>query len=261
MLKTPKNYITRPKKIAIITGASSGLGAEFALQIDSSEKLDEIWLIARRKKNLEAVAKKLTTPTVILDIDLSKTDSLALLSNRLEKQKPDIRILVNNAGYGAVGYSSEIALKKQVGMVDLNIRALTELTLMSLIYTKKGSRIIQIASSAGFAPMANFNVYAATKAYVIHFSYALAWELRKNRVSVTAVCPGPIKTEFYEVASGNESPRLAADPLEVVKLALSDSKKGRAYSIYGFPIKFYRYMSLFIPDKWIVWFTGKVKFA
>jgi len=256
-----KNYIQHRRNIAIITGASSGLGWEFAREIDNEPELEEIWLVARRKKNLDILSKKLKKKSVILTLDLQKPDSILLLKKKLEKENPNILFLVNNAGIGAVGYASEISIQRQTEMIDLNVRALTEITLLAIPFMKQNSRIIQIASSAGFAPMANFAVYAATKAYVIHFSYALNGELKNQKISVNIVCPGPVKTEFFEVASGNKPPRLAADPLDVVRLALKDAKKGKTFSIYGLPIKIYSVIVKWLPRKLILWFTKKVKFA
>ena len=163
-----KNYIQHRKNIAIVTGASSGLGWEFAREIDNEPGLEEIWLIARRKKNLEQLAKKLKKKPVVLSLDLQNPDGIAQLKKKLERENPRIHYLVNNAGIGAVGYASEISLHRQTEMIDLNVRALTEITIFSIPFMSENSKIIQIASSAGFAPMANFAVYAATKAFIIN---------------------------------------------------------------------------------------------
>ncbi|MBE7410966.1 MAG: SDR family NAD(P)-dependent oxidoreductase [Leptospiraceae bacterium] len=256
-----KNYIQPRKKIAIITGASSGLGWEFSREIDNEKEIEEVWLIARRKKNLDTLSKKLKNKPVVLTLDLQNPNSISQLQKKLEKENPIIRFLVNNAGIGAVGFAKEISSERQIGMVDLNVKALTKITLLSIPYMQEGSSIIQIASSAGFAPMANFAIYAASKAFVIYFSEGLRAELKEEKIHVCTVCPGPVKTEFFEGASGNKPPRLAADPVEVVRLAMKDTKKGKAFSIYGFPMKLYYTLVNFLPKSLILWFTKKVKFA
>ncbi|MBU6163152.1 MAG: SDR family NAD(P)-dependent oxidoreductase, partial [Myxococcales bacterium] len=174
--------------IAIVTGASAGLGEEFARQLNATADLDEIWLIARRSDRLHALAEELTrTRSRVLALDLTSAADLQTFRTTLDTVKPRVRWLVNNAGFGKMGAFDSVATEKNLEMIDLNVRALTELTQRVLPYMPADSQIVQVASSAGFSPMTHFAVYAATKAYVVHFSQALGAELRPRGIRVTAV--------------------------------------------------------------------------
>lgn len=196
-------------KIAIVTGASSGLGREFVRQITRLYKnLDEIWVVARRAERLEELKEKLPVYIRVFAGDMEEDLIYKQVLNRLENQNPDVRMLVNAAGFGKMGTIEEIAAedkKLQLRMIDLNCRGLTEMTLTCLPYMSKGSRIINVASAAAFCPQSGFAVYAATKSYVLSFSKGLGAEVRKKGIIVTAVCPGPVDTEFFDVAGTNNS--------------------------------------------------------
>lgn len=228
-------------RIAIITGASSGFGREFARMADRLYRnLDEIWLVARREHRLLVLSEELHTKCRIFSGDLMERRFTGELFQALEEEKPEIRLLVNAAGYGKIGKSEEIERESQLGMIDLNCRALTEMTLGSLPYMGKGGRIIQIASAAAFCPQPGFSVYAASKSYVLSFTRALGEELRKRQISVTAVCPGPADTEFFDTAGENHSVlknAVMAPPKAVVKKAVKDAVRRKPVSIYGIPMK------------------------
>ena len=189
-------------KIAIVTGASSGMGREFVRQLGYFYKnLDEIWVIARRKERLEALAKESRVPLRIFAGDLQKKKVYKELRDALEKEQPDLRMLVNSAGFGKSGSVEEISSEKfriQTDMVDVNCRSLTRMTLLCLPFLRAGSRIVNLASASAFCPQPYFSVYAATKSYVLSFSRSLGEELRKKGIVVTAVCPGPVDTEFFK---------------------------------------------------------------
>ena len=165
------------------------------------------------------------------------------VKNRLENQNPDIRMLVNAAGFGKTGTVEEIAKedkKLQLRMIDLNCRGLTEMTCTCLPWMHKGTRIINLASAAAFCPQAKFAVYAATKSYVLSFSRSLADELKEKGIFVTAVCPGPVDTPFFEVSGklpGGMKEAVMADPVQVVKQALIDAKYKKEVSVYGTAMK------------------------
>lgn len=248
------------KKIAIVTGASSGLGAEFALQIEKKYFLDEIWLIARRAGPMRELTEKFLKSTgVVLSYDLTSRSDLAALQKRLEEENPEIEFLVNNAGYGKVGPFDRLGLDEQVKMIDLNVTSLTWLSRVAIPFMKPGSAIIQVASSAGFTPAPFFSVYAATKAYVVSLSDALGYELRGQGIRVIAVCPGPVETEFFSVAQKSEfmkdrvgeaepfNRKLAATSRDVVAKALSDLQKGRRHSIYGAAIQLFSFFAPVTP--------------
>ena len=231
-------------KIAVITGASSGMGREFVRQIPHFYmNLDELWIISRRKDRLEAIAKTCSVPVRIFAGDLTDPMFLQTVKDTLQRLSPDIRMLVNAAGFGKSGTVLDIAKEEwpaQSEMVRLNCEALTNMTLLCAPYLSQGSRILQIASAAAFAPQPGFAVYAATKSYVLSFSRALGAEWKKKGIYVTAVCPGPVDTPFFEVAGklpGGMKEAVMADPVQVVKQALIDAKYKKEVSVYGTAMK------------------------
>ncbi|GKX28932.1 short-chain dehydrogenase [Vallitalea longa] len=250
------------KKIAVITGASSGFGREFVKQICMSKgyNFDEIWIIARRKERLTNLASKFPKQIFkILDLDLADEKCLQKYKNILQQEKPNVKLLINNAGLGKVGCFDKIALDDNMNMIDVNIKALTYITHVTLKYMRKSSRIIHIASSAAFLPQPKFAVYAATKSYVLSFSRALERELNDRGIYVTAVCPGPVETEFFKVASNNETPksfkRFFFEPANlVVSKALYDSRRGNHISIQGKSMKGLQILSKVIPHSFLLKF-------
>lgn len=245
------------KNIAVITGASSGMGMEFAFQIDCLyTKIDEIWLIARRKERLTELSKLLETPTKIIPMDVTdkeKTDEFYAL---LKKEHPKIRILINCAGFGLMGKVQDIPIRRQLDMIDVNARALTNMTYACLPYFAKNGRIIQLASAAAFLPQKNFAVYAASKSFVLSFSRALAEELKPKHIYVTAVCPGPVETEFFDHADTyghsllmKEKTMVTAD--RVVKQALLDSHRKKQVSVCSPLMKAFMLVTKLLPHKFI----------
>lgn len=231
-------------KIAVVTGASSGMGREFVRQLGYFYRsLDEIWVIARRRERLEELRELSRTPIRIFEGNLIKKQVYRELSCALEEEQPDIRMLVNAAGFGKSGSVEKIAseeLRAQTDMVDLNCRALTRMTLFCLPYLGRGSRIINLASAAAFCPQPGFAVYAATKSYVLSFSRALGAELRRRGIYVTAVCPGPVDTEFFNISGALTNPLkklTMAKAEDVVHRALKDSRAGREMSVYGIAMR------------------------
>lgn len=244
--------------IAIVTGASSGMGREFVKQIANRyRKLDEIWVVARRKECLLELSNEVLATLRIFDLDLCEKKDLAELENALEHDNPNVRMLVNSAGCGWLSDFDESSPAKWENLLDLNCKALTLVTHMVIPYMKKGSRIINLASAAAFAPQPGFNVYAATKAYVLSFSRALNAELSKSEITVTAVCPGPVKTEFFAVADPDNSTKFfkkifMADAGKVVTKALNDAKIGKDISVYGLGMKGFLILSKILPHKFII---------
>jgi hypothetical protein len=159
-----------------------------------------------------------------------------------------------------IGRTDRMGYEDCTGMIDVNCRALTAITHMCIPYLAKGSRIIQMASSAAFLPQPGFGVYAATKSYVLSFSRALGKELKDRGITVTAVCPGPVKTEFFERAERYESVKLykkmtmvRAD--RVVHQALTDAKQGRSVSVYGGFMRAFRLLAKVIPADFLMMFV------
>ena len=245
-------------RVAIVTGASVGLGREFALQLDALGEVDEIWLIARRADLLSQVAGELRkTRGRVMAVDLTVQAQVDGLVATLEQERPEVRWLVNNAGFGHVGPVAAEQAGTYARMIALNITSLVDLTARVLPFCPRGARIVQVGSSAGFKPMPNMAVYSATKAFVNSFSLALHHELADRGVTVTAVCPGPVETEFFQVATaqhGKQPPGPpAAKASDVVALAIRDARNGRAVSVYGVLIKFYHWIHPLLPTHAAAW--------
>ena len=246
-------------KIAVVTGASSGIGREFVRQLGYFYRsLDEIWVIARRRERLEELREKSRVLLRIFDGNLMKKQVYKDLSAALKETCPDIRMLVNAAGFGKSGSVESIAaedMRAQTDMVDLNCRALTKMTLLCLPYMSRGSRIVNLASAAAFCPQPQFSVYAATKSYVLSFSRSLGAELWGKGICVTAVCPGPVDTEFFTVSGGLTNPLkklTLAKAEDVVHKALKDSRAGRALSIFGLSMRAAFLGAKFVPHSLIL---------
>ena len=224
-------------KIAIITGASSGIGREFVRQMDATLNVDEMWVIARRADRLLELQSEVKTKIVPLSLDLTKAADVEAYRAVLQETKPVVTALVNAAGYGKIGMAEELSVDEQVGMVDLNVRALTEITLLTLPYMEKGSMVWQIASLSSFMPLPHLGVYAATKAYVLSFSRALRSEVKSRGIRIMAVCPGWVRTEFLERAQEGEHALRHYGCFyrapDIVSRAMKDMRKGKAVSIYG----------------------------
>lgn len=252
-------------KTAIITGASSGMGREFAKEIYRRYlHIEEIWLIARREDKLLELKKEMGRKGIeVFPLDLTKEEDMKLYGKALEERKPEVCMLVNCAGFGKIGSIEEVGPENNRDMVKLNCQALTEITCLTLPFMKKRGQIIQLASSAAFVPQPYFAVYAATKSYVLSFSRALKYELLSREITVTAVCPGPVKTPFFEVAECGEERVMKpikklfmAKPEKVVKKALQDAKKGKEKSIYGIPMKLLEVLCKIFPHKLLLLFMS-----
>ena len=223
-------------KIAIVTGASSGIGQQFALLLDGLN-LDEIWLVALDKSGLDETAALMSTPTRPFAVDRTK-EGISALREALDEHRPDVRWLVNASGFGKFGRYDEIPVEQSTNMVRLNCEALVAVTEYCLPYMSAGAKIAEISSVAAFQPTPYQNVYAATKAFVHSYARALNVELRPRRIQVTAVCPFWTKSKFFDRAGQTENNvviKFAAmyDPKDVVKRAYKDIMRGKDISICG----------------------------
>lgn len=241
-------------RIAIVTGASSGMGREFVFQISRRyPRLDEIWVLARREDKLYELQEAIKMIVRVIPADLTRDEDLRRFSLILETYKPDVKLLVNCAGYGVLSTFELSSYEQQIGMIDLNCRALTATTYLVLPYMKKNSRVIQLASAAGFLPQPGFCVYAASKSYVISFSRALGVELKGRGITVTAVCPGPVKTEFFDRADPDHAVKWykrisMAKPEKVVSKALRDAALGDKLSIHGLLMNLFHVITDLLPQ-------------
>jgi len=249
-------------KTAIITGASSGLGWELARQMeDVFPDIECYWLIARRADRLDSLAISLPgRSTVCLPLDLCDPMSFVSLKDRLAAEKPEVSLLVNCAGCGYLGRVGEMDTATQTRMVDLNVRALTAVTNIVIPYMPEGSHILNVSSIASFCPNPRMTVYSSTKAYVSSFTVGLNEELRRRKISVTAVCPGPMPTEFLPLAgvTGRSSTfefLPYCDQVRVAGGALRAVKAGRTIYTPKLIYKFYRVLAKMTPSKLLVRFV------
>lgn len=227
------------KHIAVITGASSGMGREFVRQLDG--KFDEIWGIALEKDGLEKVKEEIKTPFRVCAFDLTKDESFDEYTAMLKAEDVVIDLLVNASGFGKFGRYDEIDVHASANMVDLNCKALLKMTELSLPYMQKGSKIANISSVAGFQPIPYIATYGATKAFVISYSRALNQELKSRGISITTICPFWTKTAFFDRAKQTKAKGevvskyvVMYDPKKVIAKAIKDTYKGKEMSIYGF---------------------------
>ena len=233
---------------AIITGASSGIGREMATILDGMGY--ELILVARRGEKLAEVSRELRTPAEIMTMDLSKEENCYSLYERCKDK--DVEILVNNAGFGAFGEFLNTDLSRDLEMVELNVKALHILTklFLSEFKEKNCGKILNVASAAGFMPEGPMlSTYYATKAYVLSLSRAISKELKKSgsKVSVSALCPGPVKTEFDAVA-GVDFKGVGMSAKRCAEIGISGMMKGKKVIIPGFFMKAGKFFTKILPD-------------
>ena len=255
-------------KIAIVTGASSGMGREFVHQLSGYETIDEIWAVARRAQALEALKSEVSAPVRHVVLDLLKPESFDTLRAMLEAETPDVRLLVNAAGFGKFGSFDKIPLEDECRMIDLNCKALLVMTRLCVPYMAPGSHILELDSLSAFQPVPYITTYGATKAFVLSYSRAMNRELKGKGIRVMAMNPGWVKTEFFRHAfqSNQDGEVRYFDRLyeaaEVVKTGLRDlyfTKKD--CSIHGFPVKMQVLMVKLLPHKIVmdVWLNQNRK--
>ena len=242
-------------RAAVVTGASAGIGREFVLAIDREGGFEEIWVIARRAERLEELKSvcRTTVRPVVLDLsDLKALEDYRLL---LEKEKPEIGLLVNAAGFGVFGPFDAQDLGRQLSSVSVNSVALTGMCHISIPYMKKGDSIVNIGSNSSWQPVPYQAVYGASKSYVLNFSRALYRELKCRGIHVMCVCPGWIKTEFQEVARHDEFIRYVDrwyTPQQVAARAMKDLERRRVVSILGHPVRRQVRLVKFLPVKLVM---------
>lgn len=243
------------KKIAVITGASAGLGIAFLKNIPARyPETQEIWAIQRRK----ADAQSYPIPIRSVQLDLTDRESYRQLEELLRTEQPDIQLLINNAGFGKIGDLAESEYHEQGRMVDLNVRAATVITTLCLPYMRRNAHIVNVASIAGFAPNPRMTVYSSTKAYLISFSKSLREELKPKGVHCMAVCSGPMHTEFLPVAGIQKGTSKTfdtlpyCDPDRVAEKALKLVQKNRAIYTPRLFYRFYRILAKLLPHNFIM---------
>lgn len=239
--------------IAIITGASAGLGRSFFQSLlHRHPDLSGIWLIARRRERLEQLAADSPIPVTVLALDLLDAASYDVLGEKLKEEQASVRILINNAGVGELDNVADSTWPVQSRMVDLNCRALTAVTTITLPYMERGGFVLNVCSIASFCPNTRMTVYSSTKAYVMSFTKGLREELKPLGINALAVCPGPMKTEFLDVANITDRSKMFktlpySDPDRVADRAVVQAGKGRCVYTPLFLFKLYRVLAKALP--------------
>ena len=241
--------------LAIITGASSGIGAQMARGL-VKRGADELWLIARRRERLVCVGEELGVKYKIITADLCTDEGIGALRLALAEEKPRVKYFVAAAGFGEFGGFNEISEDSVGRMIDLNAKALALTCQLVLPYIEKGGRIVTLGSASAFTPLPYFNVYAATKAFVVHYSKALYYEAKKYGVTVCCFCPGWVKTEFIDKATENTDvtmPRSEAffpllDCERATEKCLRAMDKGKKLCTTGKFTKFQHLLYKILPD-------------
>ena len=242
-------------RIAVITGASSGMGKEFVLQLDAQNEFDELWLIARREDRLLEIGKQTRARVRAIALDLCKREALDAYKALLEQHQPDVAVLVNGSGFGRFGAFTDIALEEQEQMITLNASALMSMTYLTLPYMHKGGQIYQIDSQSAFQPVPYIGVYGATKAFVLSFSRSLNVELKGRGIRVMAICPGWVKTEFFDRAVHDDTITYYSrfyESKDVVSKAVKDMYRGKDVSVHGGLINWQRFLAKILPHKMVM---------
>ena len=250
------------KKVAVVTGASAGLGVEFARQL--SKRGHRLVLVARRKERLEKLARELGSARAVA-VDLSKANAAAKLMADLEANGETVDLLVNNAGFGLIGRFAELDAKRERQMIDLNIGTLADLcrAVAPGMIERKSGGIINVASTAAFQPGPRMAVYFATKAFVLSFTEAIHEELKPHRIKVSCLCPGPTRTEFGEVAGfeGNGLfDRVAMNAAEVVETGLKGLDSNDAVVVPGWANKVTAASTRFAPRSVVRKIAAAIKY-
>lgn len=229
--------------IAIVTGASSGMGREFVRQLSAWVQVDEIWAIARRTDALEELRKETAIPVRPVTLDLLKEESFETLETMLEAEKPVISLLVNAAGFGKFGAYHKVSIADDCRMIDLNCKALVVMTRLCIPYMGKSSHILQLDSLSAFQPVPYITTYGATKAFVLSYTRAMIRELKGTGIRMMAMNPGWVKTEFFDHAMKTNAGEvqyfnILYEAKDVVATGLRDLYNTRKdYSVHGLPIR------------------------
>ena len=254
-------------KIAVVTGASSGMGREFVLQLTQYVEVEQIWVIARRAEALESLAKEISVPLQVLALDLCREDSYQVYARKLEEEKPDVKLLVNAAGFGKFGAYDKVSLEDDLRMIDLNCKALVAMTRLTLPYMAAGSHILQLDSLSAFQPVPYITTYGATKSFVLSYSRAMNRELKTKGVRMMAMNPGWVKTEFFNHALVTNSGEVQYynrlyEAKDVVATGLKDLYRSRKdYSVHGFPTRMQVRLVKLLPHSMVMntWLSQQKK--
>ena len=240
--------------LAVITGASSGIGREFVKQLHEKGEADEFWFISRNAEKLGAVRDSLGVRAEIIAADLTSAEGIEKVRAALEEKKPHIKYLINASGFGKFGNFSLLSENDVCGMIDLNVKALVLITHMCIPYMERGGHVIEMGSGSCFVPMPDFNIYASSKAFVLHYTKALKYELIPYGISATCFCPGWVKTEFFGTAFSVKGARVPKKmkpmllPEDVVARCIKAAKKGKVMCVTNWYTKVQHVLFKILPD-------------
>ena len=241
-------------EIAIITGASSGIGRSFAKQLHQSGEVDEFWFVARGKTALDATASDLGINAKIITADLSTPAGLASIKDALAQYTPTVQYLIHSAGRGDFGAFDELTEEQISTTIDLNVKATVLLTKMTVPYMPHGGRIITLGSGSCFTPLPYFNTYSSSKVFVLHYTKSLNFELEKYGIRATCFCPGRVDTPLLDglMNTPNRHPKQFKPKLNVdmvVKKCLAASKKGKTMCVVNWYTKLQHVLFKLVPDR------------
>lgn len=249
--------------IAILTGATGGIGIEFLKQLQN-EDVDEIWAIARDKKKLETLRKHYGEKVKPFSVDLSNLEQIKEFGKVLQEEKPQIKYLINNAGLGKMGAYKDFSIGELDRIVNVNSKAPVLLCNLCIPYMKEGSRIVNVSSASAFQPAPYINLYAASKAFTRSYSRGLNMELKSRGITATAVCPSWVATELLPKELNGKRVKypgiVTAD--KVAAQALKDAKKGKDMSVYSMFVKSQHLIVKLLPQKLVmkIWLAGIKKY-
>ncbi|MEG0323444.1 MAG: SDR family NAD(P)-dependent oxidoreductase [Raoultibacter sp.] len=239
------------KKIALVTGASGGIGKEFVRSL-LAEPLDEIWSIARNQEKLETLKQEFGDRVVVISADLANSQGIEIVAAKLQDESPEILFLINNAGVAKMGSYEEFSLAEIENTIALNCTALAALCNLCLPRMPSGSYILNISSASAFQPLPHLNLYGATKVFERNYSRALNREVKERGIMVTAVCPSWVDTELLMREVNGRLVRFhgLVAPETVVSQALCDAKKGKDMSVCTLYTKWIHVLTKVFPQSW-----------
>lgn len=238
------------KRIAIVTGASGGIGSEFT-RLMCMEALDEVWVVARSVTKLEALKAKLGEKVRVMSGDLTDVSEIRKLEETLIEEQPCIKYLINNAGMLKMGTLEDFTVEEISAMVDLNSKSMALMCKVCRPFLEAGSKIINVASSSAFLPLPYLNIYAASKSFARNFSRALNVELKGTGITAIAVCPGWVDTPLAPSSFNGKDMNLmgVVQPKPVAEKALKAAKKGKDIFVYPFSFKCMHLMAKLCPQR------------
>lgn len=251
------------KRIAILTGATGGLGREFVKQL-LKEEIDEVWAIARNEQKLSDLQKEHGEKVVPLSIDLSDRKGIERIRDMLDEKKPQVAYLINNAGMAKMGKYTDFSIEEIDRTINVNCKAPILLSQICIPYMGRGSKILNISSASAFQPNPYINLYAASKAFERSYSRALNVELEGTGITSVAVCPGWIDTELLQKEINGKKVKfpgmVTAD--RVVRQALKDAKRGRDMSVCSLYVKCQHVNVKLLPQRLVmkIWMAGIGKY-